>query len=235
MKNCSIIYLQLYVCVAVALCCFFRSFCATGKAPSPSDYISYARATLVQNASLPIKQALFPSNEFKKILLGLIHAETKRICLAIYMLTEHEIAKALADAHKRGVQVEIIADHGCAFTGWSKIKYLVNQGVTVYVWPPSKVADKAIMHNKFILFWSSLDGKALLWSGSYNFTWSASFKNRENVLVLEDAAIFQCYTDQFESLKNQAELLDKLAYGKLKRSPQQQMDTCCTYDAFCAA
>ena len=60
------------------------------------------------------------------------------------------------------------------------------------------------MHNKFMLFSQTVDGKALVWTGSYNFTMSANEKNQENVVIIENEALSEAYTKSFERLKKRS-------------------------------
>ena len=61
----------------------------------------------------------------KQILVGLIDAEKTMIQLALFRLTDHDIAQALIDAHKRGVAIELIIDAGGVDLGhYSKVSAL---------------------------------------------------------------------------------------------------------------
>jgi phosphatidylserine/phosphatidylglycerophosphate/cardiolipin synthase-like enzyme len=167
------------------------------------DLISHARATIL----LPdgsIKKALFsPDDDPKKVLLGLIHAEQQAITIAIFSLTDYDICKALISAAQRGVHVEIIADRGCASTEWSKIQKLFYAEIPVSIYPIDPTS-KAIMHNKFAVFSLNLTNKPLLWTGSFNFTYSAANWNQENALVLDDLELIRSYLKQFAIIKTRS-------------------------------
>jgi phosphatidylserine/phosphatidylglycerophosphate/cardiolipin synthase-like enzyme len=85
----------------------------------------------------------------------------KRTVLAqAYSFTSAPIAKALLNAHKRGVQVQVILDKSQRAEKYSSADFLANQGVPVMI-----DASHAIAHNKVII----IDGETVL-TGSFNFT-----------------------------------------------------------------
>jgi phosphatidylserine/phosphatidylglycerophosphate/cardiolipin synthase-like enzyme len=55
-----------------------------------------------------------------------------------------------------------------------------------------------------MLFSQTVDDKALVWTGSYNFTQRASEKNEENVLIIENQALFEAYSKSFQRLKKKS-------------------------------
>jgi phosphatidylserine/phosphatidylglycerophosphate/cardiolipin synthase-like enzyme len=97
----------------------------------------------------------------------------RTILVQAYSFTSAPIAKALLDAYKRGVQVQVILDKSQRNEKYSSADFLANQGV------PTKIdAAHAIAHNKIII----IDGEMVI-SGSFNFTEAAQEKNAENVLI----------------------------------------------------
>jgi phosphatidylserine/phosphatidylglycerophosphate/cardiolipin synthase-like enzyme len=71
--------------------------------------------------------------------------------------TSAPIAKALLDAHKRGVQVQVILDKSQRSDKYSSADFLANQGVPVLI-----DANHAIAHNKIIV----VDGEVVI-TGSF--------------------------------------------------------------------
>lgn len=197
----AIIKVAIFGCIVGMSCLGFISFAK--RLFVSDDLISHARATIV----LPdgsVKKALFsPDDDPKKILLGLIYAEQHAITIAIFSLTDYDICKALINAAQRGVRIEIIADRGCAASEWSRISKLFQAGIPVSVCP-SDPTSKAIMHNKFAIFSLNLTNKPLIWTGSFNFTYSAANWNQENALVLDDPELIQSYLKQFAIIKTRS-------------------------------
>jgi len=105
------------------------------------------------------------------------------ILLQAYSFTSAPIAKALLNAHKRGIKVEVILDKSQRTQKYSSADFLVNSGI------PTKIdAVHAIAHNKVMV----IDGEVVI-TGSFNFTRAAEEKNAENLLVIRDKALAAKY------------------------------------------
>lgn len=135
-------------------------------------------------------------------LVQLIDREQRSIKVAIYTLTHSKIVQALKRAKERGVDVEVIIDPS-SITSRSPIYQLVKYKVPLFVWdpPPTTIGKsgkvkKALMHDKFCIF-----GEERVWTGSFNFTYSANTVNAENVLVIENSSIARKYLDHFNEVK----------------------------------
>ena len=102
------------------------------------------------------------------------HAK-KEILVQAYSFTSKPIAKALLDAHKRGVKVEVILDKSQRSEKYSSADFMVHAGITTYI-----DSAHAIAHNKIMC----LDRVTLI-SGSFNFTKAAEEKNAENLLIIK--------------------------------------------------
>jgi len=111
------------------------------------------------------------------------------ILVQAYSFTSAPIAKALVDAHKRGVSVQVLLDKSQRSEKYSSADFLANQGVLTRI-----DATHAIAHNKIII----LDGVTVL-TGSFNFTKAAQDKNAENLLILHDSALAAQYTKNWET------------------------------------
>jgi phosphatidylserine/phosphatidylglycerophosphate/cardiolipin synthase-like enzyme len=117
-----------------------------------------------------------------------IEAATKSITVLSYTFTSHPIADALIDAHRRGVDVEIVADKSEAEDARSEIKSLQRAGIPVYI-----DSKHAIAHNKVMV----IDGATVI-TGSFNFTYAAEHENADNVLIVHHhPAIAAAYADNF--------------------------------------
>ena len=103
----------------------------------------------------------------------------KTVLVQAYSFTSAPIAKALVDAHKRGVKVQVILDKSQRTEKYSSATFLLNEGV-----PPLIDAKHAIAHNKIMV----IDGETIL-TGSFNFSKAAEEKNAENLLVIRDAEL----------------------------------------------
>lgn len=99
----------------------------------------------------------------------------KEILVQAYSFTSAPIAKALVDAHKRGVKVTVILDRSQRSERYTSATFVANAGIPTYI-----DAKHAIAHNKIMI----IDGATLI-TGSFNFTKAAEEKNAENLLVIK--------------------------------------------------
>ncbi len=184
-------------------------------------------------ASTPLKYEIYfsPEDAVDTKLISLIESEKEDIRAAVYCLTHRGIIKALMDARKRGVNVEIIIDP-FSIKAHSPLKRIAQSGISLFIWDPKpkvfSVEDTALkqrsplMHNKFCVF-----GKSIVWTGSFNFTSEASQANRENVVVLHNLLVGQRYLEKFERLKDEgcATYRIYLANQSLKKKEKKSVKT----------
>lgn len=112
-----------------------------------------------------------------------------------YSFTSAPIAKALVDAHKRGVHVEVILDRSNKTQKYSSADFVAHAGIPTYI-----DAHHAIAHNKVIV----IDGETVI-TGSFNFTKAAQEHNAENLLVVQDKALAAKYADNWETHKKHSD------------------------------
>lgn len=105
------------------------------------------------------------------------------ILVQAYSFTSAPIAKALTEAHKRGVKIEAVLDKSNRTQKYSAADFLAHAGITVRI-----DAAHAIAHNKIMI----LDGETVI-TGSFNFTKAAEERNAENLLVIRDGKIAEQY------------------------------------------
>jgi phosphatidylserine/phosphatidylglycerophosphate/cardiolipin synthase-like enzyme len=106
-----------------------------------------------------------------------------------YSFTSAPIAKALVDASKRGVHVEVILDRSNRTERYSGLTFLVHADI-----PTSVDSKHAIAHNKVIV----IDDETVI-TGSFNFTKAAQEHNAENLLVIHDAALAAKYVTNWRA------------------------------------
>lgn len=165
-----------------------------------------------------IKKALFPSkNNIIQVMLDLIKNEKKSIKAAIFLITNKQIANALIDAKKRNIEIDIIT---CCSNLNNIIDQLVENDISVHVFgiTSSKKASRPLMHNKFFIFEKNVNDKSILWTGSFNLTYNAQLKNKENVLIIEDEFLISQYLDEYEMIKKQTKSLTKIHNKKKLKS-----------------
>jgi len=118
------------------------------------------------------------------------------VLVQAYSFTSAPIAKALLNAHKRRVKVEVILDKSQRTQKYSSATFLYNQGI------PIKIdAQHAIAHNKVMI----IDGETVI-TGSFNFTKAAEENNAENLLVIRDKKLASAYTENWKEHEKHSEV-----------------------------
>lgn len=146
--------------------------------------------SLLSPASLPaanITVHFSPGGGCTDTIVHEIGQARKSILLQAYSFTSVPIAKALTDAHKRGVKVEAILDKSNRAGKYSSADFLLHAGIPVRI-----DAEHAIAHNKIII----LDGETVI-TGSFNFTKAAEEWNAENLLVIRDKELAGRYMENW--------------------------------------
>ena len=145
-----------------------------------------------------VQTFISPSENVEKALITAIESEKKSVKVAIYTFTNKRIAKALVEAKKRGVDVQVLVDPFSVKIA-SAVNVLLDGDVPVRVYKPEgKNCWSPILHHKFCLFEESQG----VWTGSYNFTYKAESSNSENaVLITGDETGYQKFNNEFNNLK----------------------------------
>jgi phosphatidylserine/phosphatidylglycerophosphate/cardiolipin synthase-like enzyme len=118
------------------------------------------------------------------------------ILVQAYSFTSAPIAKALLNAHKRGVKIEVILDKSQRKEKYSSATFFFNAGIPVKI-----DAQHAIAHNKVMI----IDGETVI-TGSFNFTKAAEEKNTENLLVIRDNKLAERYTRNWQEHAGHSEV-----------------------------
>lgn len=118
--------------------------------------------------------------------------------IAVYSITQPDIAAAIQAAHRRGVQVRIVTDAGQSFDRHSEAGFLRSIGIPIRLSGGFRGA-RSLMHNKFAVF----DGDVAE-TGSYNWTTSATSYNFENAVIIRDAKVSARYEEEFRHIWAQA-------------------------------
>jgi phosphatidylserine/phosphatidylglycerophosphate/cardiolipin synthase-like enzyme len=125
-----------------------------------------------------------------------LNRATNSVLVQAYSFTSAPIAKALVDAHKRGVNVEVILDKSNRTANYSAADFIQRAGIPTFI-----DARHAIAHNKTMV----LDGQTVV-TGSFNFTKAAEANNAENLLVIQDPALAAQYTANWQAHRRHSEV-----------------------------
>jgi phosphatidylserine/phosphatidylglycerophosphate/cardiolipin synthase-like enzyme len=128
-----------------------------------------------------------PNGGCDKKIIRTINRAKKQVLVQAYSFTSTPIADALVDAHKHGIDVEVLLDKSQLKGKGSVLPYLKKQNIE------TKIDCKpAIAHNKVMI----IDGETVI-TGSYNFTESAEHKNAENLLIIRDKNLAEKYKNNW--------------------------------------
>jgi len=122
------------------------------------------------------------------------HAKSE-ILVQAYSFTSAPIAKALVDAHKRGVKVEAILDKSQRSEKYTSAAFLANSRIPTFI-----DARHAIAHNKIMI----IDQSTVI-TGSFNFTKAAEEKNAENLLIIKSRELAGIYIDNWKKHREHSE------------------------------
>ena len=128
------------------------------------------------------------------IVTTLNHAKSE-VLVQAYSFTSKDIAKALLDAHRRGVHVEIILDKSNRSKKYSAGDFTAHTGIPTYI-----DSAHAIAHNKIII----IDKKTVI-TGSFNFTKAAENSNAENLLIISSMDLAKYFIQNWEVHKGHSE------------------------------
>jgi phosphatidylserine/phosphatidylglycerophosphate/cardiolipin synthase-like enzyme len=125
-----------------------------------------------------------------------INSAKSEILVQAYSFTSKPIAKALTDAHKRGIKIEVVLDKSQRREKYTSADFVAHAGIPTYI-----DSAHAIAHNKIMI----LDRSTLI-TGSFNFTKAAEEKNAENLLLIKgNKALVDRYIRNFEEHKRHSE------------------------------
>jgi phosphatidylserine/phosphatidylglycerophosphate/cardiolipin synthase-like enzyme len=136
-----------------------------------------------------------PDGGATKAIVRAIDGATLEVLVQAYSFTSAPIAKALVDAHKRGVSVEAILDKSQRTEKYTGATFLANNMIPTYI-----DAAHVIAHNKIII----IDKQTVI-TGSFNFTKAAESKNAENLLIITSKDLANYYLDNWQRHRRHSE------------------------------
>jgi phosphatidylserine/phosphatidylglycerophosphate/cardiolipin synthase-like enzyme len=149
------------------------------------------------HASIPqgIQVYFSPNGGATEAVVSALDHATNSVLVQAYSFTSAPIAKALVDAHRRGVKVQVILDHSQWTEKYSEADFLENSGIPTLI-----DAQHAIAHNKIMI----IDDYVVL-TGSFNFTRAAEEHNAENLLVINDPILAKQYIENWHAHERHSE------------------------------
>jgi hypothetical protein len=132
-----------------------------------------------------------------------ISKSEKEILIAVYWFTNQELFDVLIKKLKEGIKIELIIHNDFINNRESGLPFqqFIDNGGKFYFSDGNNP-----MHNKFCI----IDKKVLI-NGSYNWTYFAEEKNRENILVIEnEIEVINSFHNEFQRLIKLTTPLDRI-------------------------
>ena len=134
-----------------------------------------------------------PEDRVRDRIVQAIRAAQHRIRVAMFTFTDHTVARALADAAHRGVDVTLVTERKQADRTRADERVANSPAHVLDVANTS--STHSAMHHKFCV----IDDRLVI-TGACNWTYTAFHHSNEDVLLLDDPALAATYTRAFGTL-----------------------------------
>lgn len=149
---------------------------------------------LIDEYMFRIHRVLFsPGTDILESISDLLKQAHKTLDICVFTITDERLAYDIQNCHERGVKVRIITDDEKLNDYGSEIKRLRSGGIPVKI-----DHSRYHMHHKF----GVIDSR-IVFTGSFNWTYTASKHNQENLLITTNFDIVRQYQEQYEILWNE--------------------------------
>lgn len=152
----------------------------------------------------PVEVHFSPKGGCTEAIVKEIDATKTSILVQAYSFTSAPIAKAIVNAHKRGVHVEMILDRSQRTEKYSSADFVLHAAIPAYI-----DAEHAIAHNKVMV----IDSQTVI-TGSFNFTNAAEEHNAENLLVIRSPELAEKYAANWKAHLEHSEKYEGRDQGK---------------------
>lgn len=131
-----------------------------------------------------------PGFDIMDNLCDLISQSLESVDLCIFTITDSRLSEQIIKQHRQGVNIRIITDDEKMYDHGSEIEGLDRTGIPVRI-----DHSRYHMHNKF-----GVIDQRIAFTGSFNWTYTASKHNQENLLVTTNFDIVSQYQTEFGRL-----------------------------------
>jgi phosphatidylserine/phosphatidylglycerophosphate/cardiolipin synthase-like enzyme len=146
---------------------------------------------LIDKYMFRMHRVLFsPGTDILESIADILKQTRQTLDICVFTITDERLANEIWGCHQRGIKVRIITDDDKMYDHGSVIKDLKNAGIPVKI-----DHSRYHMHHKFGI----IDSR-IVFTGSFNWTYTASNHNQENLLVTTNFDITKQYAEQFEQL-----------------------------------
>ena len=149
-------------------------------------------ATAAESAT--VRAVFTPGDDIAGQVVDAISHARRQVLVQAYSFTHDKIASALLDAHRRGVEVKLIADREqTENTERGQVPGLARGGIPVWL-----DGDHQSAHNKVMVIDAGMPSAVII-TGSFNFTRAAQHKNAENVIFISgNESLTQAYVKNWQ-------------------------------------
>jgi phosphatidylserine/phosphatidylglycerophosphate/cardiolipin synthase-like enzyme len=148
------------------------------------------------SAGASVEVFFSPRDETDRAIASAMSQARQRVWIAGYYFTSSVIAKAIDQAHARGLDVRVVLDRSQVTQRYSSATYFHNHGVPLWI-----NARYPVMHHKFLLIDQDTVG-----FGSMNFTRAGAQQNAENFnLFRRWPQLSGRYATEFQRLQKESE------------------------------
>lgn len=190
-----------------------KYFSTASHSSSTGKIETYFNFSVDNSVALPGNNAV-GSVDLKERLIQRIDSARFSIDIAMYSFNEiNQVRDRLLIALTRGVKIRVVYD---SRPNQQIINDLINAGIRVQKRPVPQTTEY-IMHNKFFIF-DARDTTSYsddwLWTGSANITSDQFYNDAENVVFINDQALANTYTREFEEMWGSHNDVNSPANGK---------------------
>lgn len=161
--------LSRHLLLALALCCASAAAAldpGTDKTPGVTS-------------SATVKAVFSQQDDVAGQIIDALRQARRQILVQAFSFTHDGIARALIEAHQRGVEVKLIADREQTENmDRGQVPRIAAAGVPVWL-----DGEHQSAHNKIMVIDAATPAATVI-TGSFNFTKAAQYKNAENVVFL---------------------------------------------------
>jgi len=146
---------------------------------------------LIEKNTFRLHEVLIsPGKQIPDTLDVLLDNAKHSIDICVFTISDQSLSKRIVDAYRRGVAVRIISDDQKVNDRGSQVYNLKKAGIEVKI-----DHSRYHMHHKF----GVIDNR-ISFTGSYNWTYTATKHNQENLIITTNYDIVKQFGNEFEKL-----------------------------------
>ena len=138
-----------------------------------------------------------PNGSIADTLAVYIGRAQQTLDITIYNWNSPVILTAVNAAHARGVRVRVIYEDDNTNVSIGQLTAAIPR---VFRPAGGTANTTSIMHNKFVVIDAATTNRALVWTGSTNWTPAQLSSDRNNVVTVQDQSLARVYTMEFEEM-----------------------------------